>query len=478
MGNPIVKLFGQTAIYGISSVLARLLNFLLVPLYTSLFATEVYAVVIEFYAYAVFLAIILTYGLETAYFRFSAKEDERKVFSTANSSLLLSSLVFLGLVLWFVDDLSSILGYANRPEYVLYFGLILAFDAMIALPMARLRKQGKAFKFAMLRFSNILLGLGLNLYWLVLVPRLENWDFLYFGDLGIEYIFIANVAASLLLWLLLLPEILRNLNWNHPLLKRMLSYSWPLLIAGLAGAINETLDRALLKYLLPKDVSMHMLGVYGACYKLAIFMTLFVQAFRMGAEPFFLDKSDNKEDKTTIAKVTHYFGIFTCFIFLLVSLFIDFFSGFIDESYHEGLHVVPILLGANLFLGLYVNLSVWFKLSNETRYGALLAIIGASLTLIINIVGIPKYGYEASAWATFAAYFSMFILSYIIGQNRYPIPYKAKRMLGYLCLTAMVFFLAKSISLSGYLQGTIGIFIFALSVFFVERRFPFKTTSQ
>ena len=278
MGNPLTKLFGQTALYGLSSVLARLLNFLLVPLYTRIFAPDEYAVVIEFYAYAVFLAVLLTYGLETAYFRFSSSKDEQKVFGTANSSVLISSLLFFLVILIGLQPIADALLYPNHPEYVLLFAGILALDAISAIPMARLRNQGKALLFASLRFSSIIINIGLNLLWLVFLPKwnldLPNW--LYSPGLGVYYIFLANLISSLFLFLALLPQILSHLQLDKALLNKLLKYSWPLLLAGLAGAINETLDRALLKYLLPKGEAMYELGVYGACYKLAIFMTLFV----------------------------------------------------------------------------------------------------------------------------------------------------------------------------------------------------------
>lgn len=472
MGNPLTKLFGQTALYGLSSVLARLLNFLLVPLYTRIFAPDEYAVVIEFYAYAVFLAVLLTYGLETAYFRFSSSKDEQKVFGTANISVLISSLLFFLVILLGLQPIADALLYPNHPEYVLLFAGILALDAISAIPMARLRNQGKALLFASLRFSSIIINIGLNLLWLVFLPKwnldLPTW--LYSPGLGVYYIFLANLISSLFLFLALLPQILSHLQLDKALLNKLLKYSWPLLLAGLAGAINETLDRALLKYLLPKGEAMYELGVYGACYKLAIFMTLFVQAFRLGAEPFFFQQGKGENNLKSIAKATHFFTLAGCFIFLLINFFLDFFKGFVDEEYHGGLEVVPILLAANLFLGLYINLSIWYKLSDKTKYAAMFAFIGASLTLVINLWGIPKYGYMASAWATFVAYLAMFLCSFILGKKKYPIPYQWKKLLGYMLFSILLYFFIPKLPLNSYVAGSIGLLIFGGVAFILERK--------
>jgi O-antigen/teichoic acid export membrane protein len=447
----IKKLASQTAIYGLSSIFARFLNYLLVPLITYAFPAHEYGVISEFYAYSGFFSVLLLCGFETGYFRFRDKDQTSHdtAYSTALIFILcLNSLFFLA-VFWGNAKLSGLLNHAQHPEYVLWFGIILAFDAIAALPFARLRAEQKAFRFAGIKLVEIGVTVGLTLFFIVYCPKLyannpPPWlAYVYHPSIGLGYVFIANLLASACKFLLLVPQ-LAGIVWgfDRPLFAKMLRYSMPMVVIGFAGIINEMLDRALLKYLLPHDLTtnMKLLGVYSACYKLAMLMSLFIQAFRYAAEPFFFSYSGQNDARDVYAKVLKFFVIFCVLIFLLVTLYIDFFQYFMGAEFRAGLHVVPILLLANLFLGIYVNLSVWYKLTDRTLMGAWVSLFGSGLTVALNIWWIPLYGYEGSAWATLACYASMSLVSYLLGRWFYPVAYPVFRILGYILLGLTLFF--------------------------------------
>ena len=455
------KLAGQTAIYGLSSIVGRLLNYFLVPLYTRVFLPAEYGVVTEFYAYVSFLIILFTYGMETTFFRFNESETAKdKVFSTALISLIASS-GLLALISYLASgSLAQLLRYPNHPEYVVWFGFILAADAITSIPFARLRAQGKPGLFALLKFINILLNVSLNLFFLLACPFLLKQENAWYHQLllriydpaiGVGYIFISNLLASLLTLLLLLPSF-RGIGagFDTSLWKRMMIYSLPLLIGGMAGMVNETMDRILLKYMLPPDTALEQVGIYGACYKLSILMTLFIQMFRYAAEPFFFKQAKEGNAKQVYADVMKYFVLACSFIFLGIMLYIDIVKFFIGEKYYPGLQVVPVLLLANLCLGVFFNLSIWYKLSGKTSYGAWLAVFGAVITLLLNAWWIPLFGYVGSAWATLACYASMMLVSFYLGQKNYPVPYEMTRILIYLGSALALFFL------SGYVRDLLG----------------------
>ncbi len=417
--NPLKKLASQTAIYGLSSVIGRLLNYLLVPLYTRYFLPAEYGVVTELYAYVAFLVIMLTYGFETAFFNFTKKEDNKeKVYSTAMFSLLISSVIFIILSIIYSSSISEWMGYGIESRYVQYFAVIIGLDAISSISFAKLREEEKAVRFAVIRLLNIFSNIGLNLYFIV------------YKGFGIEYIFIANLISSVITILLLMPEMfISKFNFDTKLWKKMAIYAFPLLIAGLAGMTNETIDRILLKKLLPNpEIAASELGLYGAFYKLSIIMTLFIQTFRYAAEPFFFSQHKSNDNKKVYADVMKYFTIIMIVIFLGVTMFYDFVIGFLGEAYHDerGFLVVSILLLANLFLGIFYNLSIWYKLTEKTKYGAYLSIFGAIITLILNFVLIPIIGFLGSAIATLVCYFSMSVASYFIGKKHFPIPYNLK----------------------------------------------------
>jgi len=445
------KLASQTAVYGLSSIFGRFLNYLLVPLYTYYFTAAEYGVVSEFYAYAGFFSVLLLFGFETGYFRFRDKERTGPdlAYSTALIFVVLVNLGFFALILLINTQLSAALNYANHPEYVLCFSLILILDAIAAIPFARLRAENRAFRFAGIKIFEIGITVLLSLFFIIYCPKLyaanpESWIApIYNPAIGIGYIFIANLLASGFKFLLLAPQ-LAGLAWgfDRALFGRMVRYSLPMVVIGFAGIINEMLDRVLLKYLLPYDAltNMKMLGIYSACYKLSILMSLFIQAFRYAAEPFFFAYAGKSDARQVYAVVLKFFVIFCVFIFLLVTLFIDFFKYFVGDEFRAGLEVVPILLLANLCLGIYINLSIWYKLTDRTLMGASVSLAGAALTIVLNIWWIPLFGYVGSAWATLACYGSMAILSYLLGRKYYPVDYDVKRVLGYIGLGIGLYF--------------------------------------
>lgn len=456
------KLAGQTAVYGLSTIVGRILNYLLVPLYTRVFMASEYGVVSELYAYVTFLNIIYIHGMETGFFHFANKHpgNRKKIFSTAFFSLFSASLLFTLLLLVFLDPLSVIMRYQGHADLLMWTGLIIALDTLAAIPFASLRQKEKPTTFALIKLANIGVNILFNLFFLLLCPWLLRNGILpglhpiirsiYSPEIGVGYVFISNLIASALTVLFLYREIFSfSLNIDPHLWKKMLRYSTPLILVGLAGMVNETLDRILLKYLLPysHEVNMAKLGIYGACYKLSVFMTLAIQAFRFAGDPFFFAEARKQEDpKPLYARVLTYFVFLEALIFLGVTLYIDVFKLFIGDQgaeYYEGLHIVPILLMANLFLGIFYNLSVWYKLTGQNRLGAVISVGGAVVTIVLNILWIPVYGYTGSAWATFFCYFIMAIASYLFGQRFYPVPYQVKKILFYLGLAVGLYFLAR-----------------------------------
>ena len=477
--NSLRQLISQTAIYGLSSIVGRFLNYLLVPLYTYTFSAGEYGVVSEFYAYAGFFAVLLIFGLETGYFRFRQKPEyaTEAVYSSGLSFLMLINLLFVAAVFYWQQSLAAALHYPEHPEYLLWFACILALDAMTALPFARLRAENKAWRFAGIRLMEIFVTIALNLFFLLLCPKLITLypdsviKAIYDPNIGVGYIFLSNLAASVCKLLLLLPQFRAvPLQFNPAILGPMWRYSLPMVIIGFAGMINEMLDRAILKVMLPYDLptNMKMLGIYGACYKLSILMSLFVQAFRYAGEPFFFSYAGRADAKRAYALVMQYFVIAGVFIFLLVMLYIDLFKYFIGEEFRAGLSVVPILLLANLCLGIYVNLSVWYKLSDRTALGAWVSLAGAALTVALNIYWIPLWGYVGSAWATLACYGFMVVLSWLLGQRYYPVAYPLGKILVYISLGLALYFahhyLLQNYQWNVWLSGTLGLLLYMLVV--------------
>jgi O-antigen/teichoic acid export membrane protein len=433
--------------------------------------------------------------METAFFRFTEQErDKEKVYSTGMISLLISSIVFLSFVTIFSGSIARWIDYADNKNYIIWFGWILALDAISSIPFARLRAQNKAKTFATINMVNIFINIGLNLFFILLCPYiLEHSNngnlthivtLIYRRGWGIEYIFISNLIASSITLLLLLPQIV-VIKWKiHPdLWKKMFFYAFPLLFAGMAGIVNETFDRLLLRYLLPvsKDIATYQVGIYAACYKISILMTIFIQAYRYAAEPFFFAKAKDKDAKVVYAQIMNYFVIVVSLIFLVTMIYLDDFilPVLVGRNYWEGRGVIPVLMLANLFLGVYYNLSIWYKLTGKTHWGAWLSFAGAVITLVLNFWWIPLsadhliHGYYGSAWATFICYGVMMVLSYLIGQKYFPIKYNLIKFSGYLGFSILLFVISNFIKLpSSILQFTFHstlLMLFVGVVYLVEK---------
>lgn len=472
--NPFKSLFKDTFIYGLATVLPRFLSFLLVPLYTGIFAEEEYGIIVFIMSYVIFFNVILAYGMETTVFRyFNKNEDNSNVIPTAAISILFTSICFLTLTLGFREDISAFLNI--KPIYYHLAIWVLFLDAICVIPLAYLRILKKSVYYAVVKIVNVTLNLSLNLFFLIGLPLwINNFSILeriYLDD-SITYIFISYVICSSLSVLMLSAFYFKlKYSFDLKLWKNMLRYSWPILIAGLAFSINETLDKILLKYLLPKNISEAQVGIYGACYKLSVFMTLFATAFRLGVEPFFFSHAKTKNPKKAYALITKYFVIIGLLILLSVTVFLDYLKLIIRrEGFYEALGIVPVLLLANLCLGIYHNLSVWYKVTDRTHFGAIISSVGATLTLGVNFIFIPTYGYTASAVATLLAYFSMMVLSYLFGQKYYKIDYPLKRLAVYgaigVLFSGLYFY-----GLRDYFWiGILMIFIYILIVYVQEKK--------
>lgn len=437
------NLFKQTAIYGLATVVPRMFSFILVPLYTDLLPKAEYGKVSVIFAYMIFFNVLLAYGFETAFFRFYNKENDKKsVVETASVSLFWSSIVFLVIALLFRNKLGIWSGLDE--QYITYTIWILVLDALVIIPFSKLRVNQQPIKYAIIKIGNVVVNLVLNLFFLSYLPAIakSNPDgflgSLYIADFQVGYIFVSNIVASLLTFLVLSPSYLK-LKWNfdYQLWKRMMQYGMPIMVAGIAFAINEQFDKILLAELLPANIADAEVGVYSACYKLGLFMVLYRTAYTLGIEPFFFSHADSKDAPQTYATITKYFVIFGSFILLSVIVFADVLKVIMiqDESYWEAMKVVPLIILANFFLGIYTNLSVWYKLIDKTYVGAYISIVGAIITLALNYLLIPTMSYYGSAIATIAAYGSMMTISYYFGNKYYPIPYDSRKIFMYLIIS-------------------------------------------
>lgn len=423
----------DTVIYGLSSILGRFLNYLLVPLYTMKIsaASGGYGVVTNVYAYTALILVLLTFGMETTFFRFANKqeEDAGKVYGTTLWSVGILSLIFVLLVLAFLQPIASFQGYADHPEYIGIMAATVAVDAFLCIPFDYLRYQNKAMKFAGIKLLNIAMLIGFNLFY-----------FLVVGVTDVVYIFYINLVCSSVQVLFLLKEMKGfSLGFDRKLLKRMLAYAWPILILGIAGILNQTADKILFPFIYKADDMHSQLGIYGASSKIAMIMAMITQAFRFAYEPFVFGQARDKDDRTTYAKAMKYFLIFTLLAFLVVVGYMDVLRYIIGRDYWEGLKVVPIVMAAEIMMGVYFNLSFWYKLIDKTAWGAVFSGIGCAVLIIINVILVPKYGYMACAWGGFAGYGTAMLLSYFVGQKYYPIRYPLKEMAAYVALAALLF---------------------------------------
>ena len=444
------NLFKQTAIYGLATVLPRMFSFLLVPLYTDLLPKAEYGKVSVIFAYMIFFNVILAYGMETAFFRYYNKEENKEaVVETSMISVFWTTLSFLFLALMFRNSLSSWSGIET--QYINFTIWILVLDGLVIIPFSKLRAYQRPMFYAIIKIGNVVVNLLLSLLFLYYIPQIIKNNpegvvsSFYVENFQIGYIFIANIIASLLTFVALSPDyVFLKWKFNFSLWKKMMRYGLPIMVAGIAFAINEQFDKILLSKLLPSGIADAEVGVYSACYKLGLFMVLYRTAYTLGIEPFFFSHSSDKNAPQTYAMVTKYFVIFGSFILLSVIVFADLFKIFMirDSSYWVAMKVVPLIILANFFLGIYTNLSVWYKLIDKTYIGAYISIVGAVITLVLNFLLIPTMSYYGSAIATIAAYGSMMLISYYLGNKYYPIPYDLKKIGGYLSLS--VFFSAVS----------------------------------
>ena len=497
--NPIKALAGQTVIYGMGTIVPRLLNYLLVPLYVRVFAPGVYGQITDLYAWIAFLLALLTYGMETTFFRYTQKDDPDKVFNNIVSCIMLTTGIFLVLYSFLYKDFAHLIHYEHNTQYVLFLGIIVALDALTAVPFAKLRRLNKAKLFTIIKIANVMLNIGLNLFFLLVIPEtaLAISEKVFGPQAGLlVWVLISNVLSSLLSLLLLLPQF-RGFHFelDKSLVRPMLAYALPILLINLVGMVNEVADKILIKYLTPipdaetlvtldmtpDEYALQQLGIYGANFKLAVLMTIFIQMFRYASEPFFFGKAKDRNAPELYAKVMTYFVIFCLFIFLGVMLYIDvlkYFVGRGGSDYHEGLVIVPIVLIANMFYGIVFNLSIWFKLTDRTFSGTIISIVGACITLLCLFVLVPQIGYLGAAIAHLGCYTVMMLVSYFWGQKVFPVPYQVGRIAFYMIFAIGLYLLSTIFNdyslIYRLLFNTIILIIYFGTVFVLERRNPLK----
>lgn len=497
--NPIKALAGQTVIYGMGTIVPRLLNYLLVPLYTRVFVAGVYGQITDLYAWMAFLLALLTYGMETTFFRYTQKDDPDKVFNNIVSCIILTTGIFLVLYSFLYKDFAHVIHYEHNTQYVLFLGLIVALDAITAVPFAKLRRLNKAKLFTLIKIANVSLNIGLNLFFLLVIPEtaLAISEKVFGPQAGLlVWVLISNVASSFLSLLLLLPQFKGfHFQLEKSLVRPMLAYALPILLINLVGMVNEVADKILIKYLTPipsteiltaldmtpDEYALQQLGIYGANFKLAVLMTIFIQMFRYASEPFFFGRAKDRNAPELYAKVMTYFVIFCLLIFLGVMLYLDilkYFAGKEGSDYHEGLVIVPIVLIANMFYGIVFNLSIWFKLTDKTFSGTIISIVGACVTLLCLFVLVPRIGYLGAAIAHLGCYTVMMLVSYFWGQKVFPVPYQVGRIILYMVYAIGLYLLStvfNEYSLALRLTiNTLLILVYVGTVIVFERKNPLK----
>lgn len=475
----------QTAIYGLSSIVGKFLNWCLVPLYTFVLTNSAeYGIVTNLYAWTALLLVLLTYGMETGFFRFANKEKENAttVYSSVLCCIGATSLIFTLLSVVFSQSIANLLGYPTHPEFISMLCVIVAMDAFGCIPFAYLRFQNRPGRFALLKLAMILVNILANLFFLIVCPKIHaahpDWiSWFYNPDYGVGYVFVSNVISTLFVTLMLLPEILKaKLKVDVATLKSILKYSLPLLILGVAGIMNQSLDKIIFPYLIPdRAVADSQLGIYGACFKVAMVMMMFTQAFRYAYEPFIFAQNKGGDKKGEYADAMKFFIIFSLLIFLGMVFYLDILKHLIRSDYWEGLRVVPIILISYLFQGIFFNLSLWYKLTDKTQYGAYFSVIGLIITLLVNVIFVPRFGYMASAAASLSCFFAITLLSYFIGQKYYPIQYDFKSIFLYASVTALFFAIHSFSPATGilrYAQDTLLLILFVALI--VKRDLPLR----
>ena len=460
----------DTAIYGLSSIIGKFLNYLLVPLYTYVLArTDDYGIVTNLYAWTALLLVILTYGMETGFFRFANREDyvAKDVYKTAFLTLFSTSALFALMVVLFRQPIANVLGYTGHSEFIAMMAVTVALDAFSSIPFAYLRYQKRPMVFAALKLLFVLLNIGFNILFLVVL-----------GKNDVFYVFLSNILATTIQTLCLLPFTMpRDGHFDGTVLKDMLRYSLPLLVLGVAGIMNQTLDRILFPYLYTGEDAQAQLGIYGACFKVAMVMMMFTQAFRYAYEPFVFAKHKDRQSVEAYADAMKYYIIFSYLILLGVIFYLDIFRYIVSSAYWEGLKIVPVVLWTYVFQGIYFNLSIWYKLTDETKWGAYFSLIGLGITLVLQIVGVPLIGYWASCGSSLVCYFVIMLLSYFIGQKKAPIPYDMKSIGGYTLLTfgllAVYYYIRHYFDLNMWVLMAIGTFFIGVYIIKMTRRdFP------
>ena len=479
----------DTAIYGLSSIVGRFLNYLLVPLYTATLSAAGggYGVITNVYAYTALLLVILTYGMETTFFRFANKEgeDPQRVYSTALVSVGTTSLLFALLVIAFIGPVSAFMGYADHPSYVWVMAVTVALDAFQCIPFAYLRYKKRPVKFAALKLANIMMSIALNLVFFLALPAWYEStggqgfvSRIYSPEVGVGYAFYVNLFCSAALMFMLIKELTGfRYVFDRALLRRMLSYSWPILVLGIAGILNQTADKILFPYVYRGADAHAQLGIYGAASKIAMIMAMITQAFRYAYEPFVFGKAKDKDNRKTYAAAMKYFVIFTLLAFLAVIGYMDILKHLIGRDYWEGLRVVPIVMAAEIMMGVYFNLSFWYKLIDKTIWGAWFSGAGCLVLIAVNVIFVPRYGYMACAWAGFAGYATAMLLSYFVGQRHYPIAYPVRDIMLYVVAAVVVFALMRRCNASLPFWGAIGVNTVLLAAFaalIVKRDFPLR----
>lgn len=469
------RFFQDTIIYGIAAVLPRVINFLLVRIHTDALPAESYAVNSDFYIWAALFAVLLTFGIETAFFRFYNTETKKDaLISTSFVTLLVSSVAFIIIIALFFNFFQDFFDFKNNPLRLKLFVGILALDTISVVPFAYLRVSNKPIRYAVIKLINVGIIVIVNLLFLKQIPILLTQETalpsflenMYFSTQKVNFIFIANILGSAFSFILLLPYLLKfKFHFDSVLLKKILIYSWPIMVAGLAYVINENLD----KFLIKRMVGATEMGIYSACYKLAIFMNLYILAFRLGAEPFFFNQASKKNAKETYAKIMNYFVIIGSLVLIGIVVYIDILKHFINSNYWGALTIVPIVLLANLFLGIYYNLAIWYKLTDKTKFGMYFSILGAIITIVLNIIFIPKIGIMAAAYTTLIAYAGMSLISFLVGKKYYPIPYNLKKMTIYLIASVAICWVSFNYFRNNFLISTLFVIIFSGIIYLNEK---------
>jgi O-antigen/teichoic acid export membrane protein len=482
--SSIKKLAGQTLWYGLPTIGSRFIGYILNFSLAFIYHAADTADLVTVYAIIPFLNIVFTYGVETSYFRFVQEKNKKELYNTLNVSILTTTICFTIVLLVLSNTLAHATFMPDHPEYFRWIAWIIFFDTLSTLPFAKLRQEGRPRKYAFVRLIVIIINVLIVIFFLGVCPRVaaENPQSLlllfYDPTIGIGYYLIGNLIGSALAFILLWKEWSVNFfDFNSDLWKQIMKYSYPLIIVGLGGMINEMLSRLVYQYVIniPPQEAKEQLGIFGANYRLAVLITIFIQMFRMAAEPFFFNQSKELNAKKTYARVMKFFVIACCCMFLVIGLFLDVFQKILTikfAEYGEGIHIVPILAMAMVFLGIYYNLSIWYKLTNNNWYGAIITLAGAVVTIFLNIWWIPLYGYTGSAWATFTCYAFMMLSSYLLGQKFYSIPYAKKKIIAYLILTTFIFLIHKAlliISNNIWFSTSTAAFLFGCFILFVAK---------